>query len=94
MAYVTGVALLVLVLVAMPLKYLAAEPFLVEVVAPIHGTLYVLYVITGFDLSRRWRWSLGWTILVLLAGAVPFLSFYVERRVAAQGATAERSMSA
>ncbi|HZN17292.1 MAG TPA: DUF3817 domain-containing protein [Micromonosporaceae bacterium] len=78
-AYVVGVLLLVLALVAMPLKYLADQPALVEMVGPVHGFLYMAYLVLAFDLSRRAGWSLGRTALLLLAGTVPFASFAAER---------------
>jgi integral membrane protein len=93
-AYIVGVFLLVLALVAMPLKYLADQPTLVAVVGPIHGFLYMVYLVVAFDLAMRSRWPLRYTILVLLAGTVPFLSFVAERKVtrrvrAAQAGKAE-----
>jgi len=78
-AYVVGVVLLLLVLVAMPLKYLADSPGLVAVIGPIHGFLYIVYLVVTFDLSMRQRWPLGRMVLLLLAGTVPFLSFVAER---------------
>jgi integral membrane protein len=80
-AYVVGVFLLVLTLVAMPLKYLADDRTAVAIVGPIHGFLYMVYLVIAFDLSLRSRWPLKFTILILLAGTVPFLSFVAERTV-------------
>lgn len=81
MAYVVGVMLLVLVLVAMPLKYLAHDERAVAVVGPAHGFLYFVYLCVTLALAVTARWSLGRTVLVLLAGTVPFLSFVAERDV-------------
>jgi len=81
MAYVVGVWLILLVLVAVPLKYLAHSPTLVRVVGPIHGFLYMVYLVTAVDLAFRARWSPVKTVLVMLAGTVPFLSFVAERKV-------------
>jgi integral membrane protein len=80
-AYVVGVMLLVLVFVAMPLKYLGDDPSAVDVVGPLHGFLYVIYLLGAFDLARRVRWSLGRMVMVALAGTIPFLSFYAERKI-------------
>ena len=55
MAYVVGVWLIVLVLVAMPLKYLDDSPTMVEVVGPVHGFLYMAYLVTAVDLARASR---------------------------------------
>ncbi|WP_020575849.1 DUF3817 domain-containing protein [Actinopolymorpha alba] len=89
-AYVVGVFLLVLVLVAMPLKYAAQNAGLVAVVGPLHGFLYMLYLVLAADLALRARWSLRGTLLVLVAGTVPFLSFVAERVVVGRVRRGER----
>ena len=80
MAYVVGVLLLVLVFVAMPLKYFADQPTMVAVVGPLHGFLYMVYLVTAFDLAVRAKWPFLRTLLVLLAGTVPVMSFVAERK--------------
>ena len=80
-AWIVGVVLLLLVVVGMPLKYLADNAAVVEGVGPAHGFLYVVYLLASFDLGRRARWPLRRLVLVMLAGTVPFLSFYAERVV-------------
>ena len=80
-AWVVGVMLLILVGVAMPLKYFAGQPLLVQIVGPIHGFLYMVYLVTAFDLAVRCRWRLTRTVPVLLAGTIPVLSFVAERKV-------------
>lgn len=81
MAWVTGVLLLVLVLVAMPMKYVGDDDRLVSVVGVLHGWLYMAYLVVAFLLAHRLRWSVGRTVLLLLAGTVPFMSFVAERAV-------------
>jgi integral membrane protein len=80
-AWIVGVVLIVLVLVGMPLKYLADDPTIVQAIGPAHGFLYMLFLLAAFDLGRRARWPLGRMALVMLSGTVPFLSFYAERVV-------------
>jgi integral membrane protein len=80
MAYVVGVLLLILVFVAVPLRYIGGEPLLVSIVGPIHGFLYMVYLVTAFDLAVRARWPFVRTVLVLLAGTVPVMSFVAERK--------------
>jgi integral membrane protein len=83
MAWVTGVLLLVLVFVAMPLKYLGDDDRLVRIVGVAHGWLYMVYLITALTLAYQARWKLGRTVLILLAGTIPFMSFVAERKVVA-----------
>jgi integral membrane protein len=80
-AYAVGIMLLLLVFVAMPLKYGADNHSAMNVIGPMHGFLYVIYLLGTFDLGRRVRWGLGRMVLVALAGTIPFLSFYAERRI-------------
>jgi len=80
LAYVVGVMLLALV-VAMGFKYLADEPRGVEIIGPLHGFLYAVYLAVALDLAIRARWSIRGTVLVLAAGTIPFLSFVAERIV-------------
>ena len=77
-AWVVGVLLAVLVLVGMPLKYLASDGRVVVWTGSPHGWLYMILLITAYDLSRRVGWSIKWVLLIMLAGTVPFLSFVAE----------------
>jgi integral membrane protein len=81
LATVVGVVLVVFLLVAVPLRYLGGEPRLSETISPVHGFLYLVYLGVTVDLSRRAGWTVRRTLLVALAGTVPFLSFVVERRM-------------
>jgi len=79
-ANVVGVVLVVFILIAVPVRYLAGEPRLSETISPIHGFLYIVYLAATVDLARRAGWRVWRTLGVMLAGTVPFLSFVVERR--------------
>ena len=81
MAYTVGVGLLVLVLVAMPLKYLGDSEGLIRVVGPLHGFLYMVYLVATVNLAFKARWTPVKMVLVMLAGTIPFVSFVAERRV-------------
>jgi integral membrane protein len=83
MAWLTGIGLVVLVCVGMPQKYLdvfGGGDAVVATVGIAHGWLYVVLLVTTFDLGNRVRWSWGRMILTALAGTIPFLSFYAEHK--------------
>jgi integral membrane protein len=85
MAYVTGTLLVLLFFVAVPLKIFAHNGTLSTLVGLPHGVVcYPLYLLTTFDLYRRVRWPLSKVALIVLAGVIPFLTFYVERKVVAE----------
>jgi integral membrane protein len=80
-AWVTGVGLLVLVLIAMPMKYIFDQPQLVAVVGVTHGFLYMIYIVCTLLLAERGRWKPLDALLILVAGTIPVASFIAERRV-------------
>jgi integral membrane protein len=85
MAYLTGTLLIILFFVAVPLKIFAHNGTLSNLVGLPHGVVcYPLYLLTTFDLYRRVRWPLSRVALIVLAGVIPFLTFYVERKVVAE----------
>ena len=84
MAWVTGVWLLALVFVAVPLKYWGDNDGPVAFIGTVHGFLYMAYVVVVLFAAYRRRWAVGYVLLALLGGVVPFASFIVERRIIAK----------
>lgn len=79
MAYVVGVLLVILTLVGVPLKHFGGNDLVVRLTGIPHGWLYMVLLITAFDLGRRVQWSWKRLLLIMAAGTVPFLSFVAER---------------
>lgn len=79
LAYLTGIWLLVLV-TEMVAKYIFKVENVPNWIAVVHGWVYLVYLILTIDLAIKVRWPAGRTIGTLLAGTVPFLSFYVEHK--------------
>ena len=79
-AFIVGYALIVLC-VTIVLRYGFGVDKAVEIWGPIHGVLYIGYVLLAFDLAYKDRWSLVGTLGVLLAGVIPGISFVAERIV-------------
>lgn len=78
MAWIVGILLAVLVLVGLPLKYFGGNDAVVVATGVPHGWLYMVLLITAYDLGRRVRWPWLRLILIALAGTIPFLSFVAE----------------
>ena len=81
MAYVTGTGLIVLTCIAMPIKYIGHDSQPVAIVGALHGFFYMAYVVCALVLAERCRWRPLRALLVVLAGTIPFVSFYCERKV-------------
>ena len=78
MAYITGVVLMVLCFVGIPLQ-IAGHPALVNVVGTVHGILYIIYLVFAWILSRKLGLAIKPTVIMLLAGTIPIMTFIVER---------------
>jgi len=83
MAYVTGVVLIILCFVGIPLQVFAHNDFVANYVGTMHGILYIIYLVTAYLMTRQVGLKLAspQTVLVLLAGTIPVLTFVVERWV-------------
>ena len=81
LAWMEGLSFLLLLGVAMPLKYAAGRPLAVKVFGWIHGALFVALLVLAALEARRGRRPLRWTLLVLLASLLPFGPFLLDRRL-------------
>lgn len=79
--WLEGGSYLLLLLVAMPLKYVWGDPRMVSVVGMAHGLLFVLYVGLAFAMYDREDWPLRKLAGALVASALPFGPFVFDRRV-------------
>ncbi len=84
MAWVTGTGLVILVFVAMPLKYFWGQPMLVSIVGMLHGFFYMAYIVCTLVLAERCRWRPLDALVILACGTIPLASFFAERRVTAR----------
>ena len=66
-------------LVASYVKHAHDEPVGVQILGPLHGLLFLAYVLLAFNLAPRAGWSGRTTLLVLLGAVLPFGGFVVDR---------------
>lgn len=76
-----GVSFLVLLIIAMPLKYLAGWPDAVRVVGMAHGILFLLYLAAAMQVATERDWPWRRTALVFLASVLPAGPFFIEAKV-------------
>ena len=76
-----GVSYLILLFIAVPLKRIGGHPEAVQVIGPIHGLLFVLYVLTIIQAKTEYGWPFGKTALALLASLIPGGTFYADYKV-------------
>ncbi len=75
-----GVSFLLLLGVAMPLKYIAGHPEAVRVVGMAHGILFLLYLGATAQAALDHRWTWKHTLVIAAASLIPFGPFYADTR--------------
>jgi len=83
-----GASFLLLLGVAMPLKYLAGQPLAVRVVGMAHGVLFLLFLAALWRAAAAHAWPRRYLILGVIASLLPFGTFWFERRIPAPAADA------
>ncbi len=79
-ALLEGVSYLLLLFVAVPIKYLSEDPQYVKMLGMPHGMLFIGYVLLAFILKSDYKWDSKPFFIVLLASVIPFGTFYVDRK--------------
>ncbi len=75
-----GISFLLLLFIAMPLKYIFEMPAMVQQVGMAHGILFVAYILGGLLLIKPMRWSLSQVAIIFGCSVLPFGPFYVEKK--------------
>ncbi len=76
---IEGTSFLVLLLIAMPLKYIADRPEAVKVVGWLHGVLFVAFCWALLAAARQHAWPLKRIALIFIAALIPFGPFVIDR---------------
>lgn len=80
-ALLEGWSLLLLLFIAMPVKYIMGIPEATQAIGLIHGVLFVLFVFATLIISVLQKWDLGTVFVVMASSFVPFGTFYIDRKV-------------
>ena len=79
-ALLEGSSLLLLLLFAMPMKYIFHDPIYVKIIGMGHGVLFVLYILMAIVLKFKVNWNLSTFGIVCIASVIPFGTFYIEKK--------------
>ena len=79
--YAEGISFLLLLGIAMPLKYFMGMPMAVTIVGALHGGLFVLYLAVILYVTIVKRWSFLKAILAVISSVIPFGPFIFDARL-------------
>lgn len=78
--FLEGISYLVLLGIAMPLKYYYNKPDAVKIVGMAHGVLFVMYCINLLIVHLKFKWTMGITMGAFIASLIPFGTFYADKK--------------
>ena len=90
-AVAEGISYLLLLCIAMPLKYFFAMPEAVKIVGWLHGILFLAYIPAALIMRRALNWSVLYLLWALAASLIPFGTFILDRQLRQQGHTSQLS---
>ncbi len=76
-----GLSYVVLLAIAMPMKYVLDRPEAVRIVGMLHGVLFVFFVGALLHAHLERRWKMSFSSLVFLSSLVPLGAFWMDRRL-------------
>jgi integral membrane protein len=79
-AITEGVSFLVLLGIAMPLKYLAKIPIAVTIGGSIHGLLFITFIWLAWEVKNKYNKSGGWMSKAFLASILPFGTIVMDKQ--------------
>ena len=81
-AFLEGISLLILVFIAMPIKYGLGNPSVVKTVGQAHGILFLFFVFLAIKVSFEQEWRFKTTTWkVLVSSFIPFGTFYIDKHI-------------
>jgi integral membrane protein len=80
-AFLEGCSLLLLLFIAMPVKYLMGIPEATQAIGMIHGILFVLFIAATLVISVLQKWNFGRIVMVMASSFLPFGTFYIDRKI-------------
>jgi integral membrane protein len=79
-SFLEGVSYLLLLFVAVPIKYFQGDVSYVKMLGMPHGILFMSYIVLAVILKKTMKWSLKSLGIVVLASVIPFGTFYVDKK--------------
>jgi len=79
-SFLEGLSYLLLLFVAVPLKYFSANDTYVKMLGMPHGVLFIFYIVLAFMLKPELKWAKKVFSIILVASVLPFGTFYIDRK--------------
>tara|TARA_B100000989_G_scaffold68391_1_gene47586 strand:+ start:62 stop:349 length:288 start_codon:yes stop_codon:yes gene_type:complete len=79
-AFLEGVSYILLLFIAVPIKYLLNEALFVKILGMPHGILFILYILFSIIAKIKYNWNFRKFLVISTASLVPFGTFYIDKK--------------
>ena len=79
-SFFEGISFLLLVFIAVPIKYFEGNEFYVKLLGMPHGILFILYIVLLVFIQKQMKWDIKTIGIVAIASIIPFGTFYVDKK--------------
>ena len=79
-SFFEGISFLLLVFIAVPIKYFEDNEFYVKLLGMPHGILFILYIVLLVFIQKQMKWDIKTIGIVAIASIIPFGTFYVDKK--------------
>ena len=80
-SFLEGVSYLLLLFIAVPVKYINGNPEYVKMLGMPHGLLFMLYIVLAIVLKSQMKWTTKELAVILACAVIPFGTFYVDKKL-------------
>lgn len=80
-SFLEGVSYILLLFIAMPIKYLAQNPIPVKIVGMGHGVLFILFMILLYESMRKHQWGNSFSMKLFIFSLLPFGTFIMDKKL-------------
>ena len=79
-SFLEGISYLLLLFVAVPIKYFNGDDSYVKLLGMPHGLFFMLYIVLAIVIQKQMKWNAKTLGIVMLASIIPFGTFYIDKK--------------
>lgn len=79
--FIEGISYLILLFIAMPLKYVFEYPIATKISGMVHGGLFIIFLIVLFQAIKEYKFSAKFSIILFVASLVPFGTTWTDKKL-------------
>ncbi len=80
-SFIEGLSYLILLFIAMPMKYVYGIPEATKIIGMTHGILFIAFVFILLKFQAEYKWGTIWNLLAFISSLIPFGTFFIDKKI-------------